>query len=192
MGSEGYNSSSSRRGPIHRHEPALYRLEAVFDGRAVRNEFSRGKLVEHDDILRKTIVVRKREVVVIGRLSNHWLGSQQPEHDIAASATCEWQFQDPTISALHLRIYSVLYDDTGDTEPLIFAEDLSSNGCYLNGVYIGRGRPAVLLSDGDCLKLSDKISLVVKCLPDPEPLSVFSSDQLREIEVSGEFQQTVH
>lgn len=43
---------------------------------------------------------------------------------------------------------------------MIYAEDLSSNGSYWNGALIGKGNGAILLSDGDELRISPRIKLV--------------------------------
>ena len=54
-----------------------------------------------------------------------------------------------------MRIYCVLFEqeDVSDIPPLVYAEDLSSNGTYWNGSLIGRGNGGVLLSDGDVLRI---------------------------------------
>lgn len=59
-----------------------------------------------------------------------------------------------------MRIYCVLFeqDDVSDIPPLVYAEDLSSNGTYWNGSLIGRGNGGVLLSDGDVLRIGPRHS----------------------------------
>ena len=70
---------------------------------------------------------------------------------------------DSTISNKHFRIYSVIYDpNSAEVEPLIYAEDLSTNGsrwlpklqCSEKPYTIGRSN-AFLLSDGDRILSSD-------------------------------------
>ncbi|KAL8903609.1 MAG: hypothetical protein Q9207_003811 [Kuettlingeria erythrocarpa] len=68
---------------------------------------------------------------------------------------------DPTISNLHLRIYSIRYD--ADIEPFVYAENLSNNGVeWLSEVgtsCVAAPIPkdkAVLLSDGDKLRFCDQ------------------------------------
>lgn len=55
-----------------------------------------------------------------------------------------------------MRIYSILFEQEqgSDIPPLVYAEDLSSNGTYWNGTLIGRVNGGVLLSDGDVLRVS--------------------------------------
>ena len=68
---------------------------------------------------------------------------------------------DPTVSNRHLKIYSVVHDLLSDSEiaPLVYAEDLSSNGSYWENSLIGRGNGAVLLSDSDKIRISPRICL---------------------------------
>ena len=68
------------------------------------------------------------------------------------------------MSNKHLKIYSIVYDKSSDVEikPLVYAEDISSNGSYWNGSLIGEGQGAVLLSDFDELRISPRISLVFR------------------------------
>ena len=79
-------------------------------------------------------------------------------------------FNDQTVSCRHLKIYSIVYDqdDLRDVKPLIYAEDLSSNGTYWNEALIGRGTSAILLSHGDRLRISPKITLQFHALLDYE------------------------
>ncbi|KAI9877518.1 MAG: hypothetical protein M1830_003714 [Pleopsidium flavum] len=75
---------------------------------------------------------------------------------------CDLIPDDPTVSNQHLRVYSILYDQDEDSDiaPLVYAEDLSRNGTYWNGALIGRGNGGVLLSNGDNLRISPRLSLV--------------------------------
>lgn len=84
------------------------------------------------------------------------------DRNLTGPNTCSQLFlDDPYVSARHLRIYTVVYDDNDSTEvdSLVYAEDLSRNGTYWNGTLIGRGNHGFLLSDGDVLKLSINVSL---------------------------------
>lgn len=71
-------------------------------------------------------------------------------------------FNDPGISNWHLLIYSVIYDpdDPSGVNPLVYAEDRSSNGTYWNGALIGKGNGGMLLSHADELRISPRITLV--------------------------------
>lgn len=62
-------------------------------------------------------------------------------------------------------------EEGSDIPPLVYAEDLSSNGTYWNGTLIGRGNGGVLLSDGDVLRVSPRLSFSYRgadpILPEP-------------------------
>ena len=75
-------------------------------------------------------------------------------------------FDDPTVSCYHLKIYSITYDqsDFNDIKPLVYAEDLSTNGSYWNDSLIGKGNSGVLLSDGDRIRLSPRITITFHAL----------------------------
>lgn len=69
--------------------------------------------------------------------------------------------EDPTVSNKHVRIYSVLFEDHdgSDIPPLVYAEDLSLNGTYWNGVRMTKGNGGVLLGEGDELRISPRLTL---------------------------------
>ena len=79
----------------------------------------------------------------------------------AVNSFSQLVFNDPAVSNWHLLIYSIVYDpdDPSGVKPLIYAEDRSSNGSYWNGALIGKGNGAVLLSDGDELRIGPRITL---------------------------------
>lgn len=181
-----FSSSAGSSIPIRRAEPYVCSFDAVFTGPQIRNEFSRnGGIVEHGQCAPLPVTMRRRDLLIVGRMSDTLLDSKHDGRDLPYQHVSEWQFRDPTMSNLHLRVYSIQFDDSGNTDALVFAQDLSSNGCYLNGVYMGRGRPAMLLSNGDSLKLSDRITLKIQCRPSPNLSEMFSDDQRREIEASS-------
>ncbi|KAK5942019.1 hypothetical protein PMZ80_005971 [Knufia obscura] len=65
------------------------------------------------------------------------------------------------MSHKHLRVYVIVFeDDDAEGEPLVYAEDLSRNGCHWNGSLMGKKSDAFLLSDGDRLRLTSQTSLV--------------------------------
>lgn len=77
---------------------------------------------------------------------------------------------DPTISNKHVRIYSVIYDET--TEPLVYAENLSRNGCswlqkrgFKYKKYSICKSNAFLLSDGDKIILCDWTTFIFRAVP---------------------------
>lgn len=98
---------------------------------------------------------------------------------------------DPTISNKHVRIYSVIYDET--TEPFVYAENLSRNGCYwlqkkgfrYEKHSIGKGS-AFLLSDGDKITMCDWNTFIFRVVPflqsGPQPEDLLDLKRL-EIEV---------
>lgn len=73
--------------------------------------------------------------------------------------------KDPVISNIHLRIYTIIFDRENPDEvaPLVYAQDLSMNGTSWNGYPMGKGRGSFLLSDGDVLQLSPRLSLHIRC-----------------------------
>ena len=72
---------------------------------------------------------------------------------------------DPVISNIHLRIYTIIFDRENPDEvaPLVYAQDLSMNGSSWNGYPMGKGKGSFLLSDGDVLQLSLRFSLHFCC-----------------------------
>ncbi len=47
-------------------------------------------------------------------------------------------------------------DEPSEIDTLVYAEDLSRNGTYWNGSFIGKGNGGFLLSEGDTLRLSNR------------------------------------
>ena len=80
-------------------------------------------------------------------------GAPSEEYCLSAS---QYVLGDPYASKRHVRIYSVVYENDEPTEvdTLVYAEDLSQNGTYWNGSFIGKGNGGFLLSDQDVLRLS--------------------------------------
>ncbi|KAE8360200.1 kinase-like domain-containing protein [Aspergillus caelatus] len=78
---------------------------------------------------------------------------------------CNHVVDDPVISNIHLRIYTIIFDRENPDEvaPLVYAQDLSMNGTSWNGYPMGKGKESFLLSDGDVLRLSPKLSLHFRC-----------------------------
>ena len=93
---------------------------------------------------------------------------------------------DPYVSAKHLRVYSIVYDDSDATEidTLVYAEDLSRHGTFWNGSFIGRGNGGFLLSPGDVLKLSAHVSFLFKNSGEANDVSQFDLIQENEMQVS--------
>ncbi|CRG87208.1 Protein VMS1 [Talaromyces islandicus] len=85
----------------------------------------------------------------------------------------EYTFDDLRVSARHLRIYTIVYDFENPLviDPLVYAQDLSLNGTFWNGLPIDKQNGgAVLLSDGDILRLSPESYLEFRCELADKPL----------------------
>lgn len=82
---------------------------------------------------------------------------------------------DPQISNRHIRIYSVVFDTAETSEvggeginPLVYAEDISTNGSWWNGQRMGCRCGSVLLSTGDVLTLANGLSLTYESKDEEE------------------------
>ncbi|RMZ86075.1 hypothetical protein DV737_g165, partial [Chaetothyriales sp. CBS 132003] len=84
----------------------------------------------------------------------------QPEPGWSNSSS-HWIIEGAQISRKHLRVYSVVYDadDPCEVDLLVYAQDLSQNGTFWNGSFIGKGNGGVLLSQDDTLKLAPNVFL---------------------------------
>ncbi|KAI5290493.1 hypothetical protein KEM54_001383 [Ascosphaera aggregata] len=90
-------------------------------------------------------------------------------------STSGFTIENPQISHKHIRIYSVVFDTAETSEvggegikPLVYAEDISSNGSWWNGQRMGYRRGSVLLSTGDVLTLADGLTLVYESKEEEE------------------------
>ena len=83
-------------------------------------------------------------------------------------------------------MYTIVYDTDAldDVPPLTYAEDLSRNGTYWNGVLIGKGNGGFLLSDGDVLRLSSKTTLTFHRSLFKSNVDIVDRLQLGEMEAS--------
>lgn len=70
-----------------------------------------------------------------------------------------------------------MYDE--EIEPLIYIEDLSSNGTYWNDSFLGRENEAALLCDGDRIRISPRLSYTFEAIRPLEPEPV---DDIQEAE----------
>ncbi|KIX09946.1 uncharacterized protein Z518_01027 [Rhinocladiella mackenziei CBS 650.93] len=96
---------------------------------------------------------------------------------------CQYVIDDPHISKRHVRIYTVVYENDGPNEvdTLVYAEDLSQNGTYLNGDFIGKGNGGFLLCDGDNLRLSRRTYLLFTAMTNGKTKESFDFVQEREM-----------
>jgi FHA domain len=92
-------------------------------------------------------------------------------------------FDDPTISNVHLKVYVIGFDEEDSVSPLVYAEDLSSNGTYWNGTFIGRANGAFLLSHGDEIRLSSTITLLFKSVLGSAEEAELEGIPMRDLEV---------
>lgn len=77
----------------------------------------------------------------------------------------QYVIEDPVISNKHLRIYTIIFDHENPEEiaPLVYAQDISSNGTLWNNNWIEKSNSSVLLSDGDILTLSGRFHILFQC-----------------------------
>ncbi|EXJ79912.1 CAMK/CAMK1 protein kinase [Capronia epimyces CBS 606.96] len=96
---------------------------------------------------------------------------------------CQYVLSDPYVSKRHVRIYTVVYENDEPTEvdTLVYAEDLSQNGTYLNGDFIGKGNGGFLLSDGDVIRLSRRTSLSFHVVNKSKSRATFDFIQEKEM-----------
>ncbi|RMZ83567.1 hypothetical protein DV738_g890, partial [Chaetothyriales sp. CBS 135597] len=101
---------------------------------------------------------------------------------------CHWIIEDPQISRKHLRIYSIVYDadDPSEVDVLVYAEDLSQNGTFWNGSFIGKGNGGFLLSQDDTLKLAKNVFLVFETHRSPDTSNCFDLVQEKEMRTFSE------
>jgi len=108
-----------------------------------------------------------------------------PAKSRASNSCSQFVIDDPYLSKRHLRIYTIIYenDEPSEVDTLVYAEDLSQNGTYWNGGFIGKGRGGFLLSDDDILRLSRHTYLVFTCITSCENKDTFDLTQELEMAV---------
>lgn len=82
---------------------------------------------------------------------------------------CQFQVTHPSCSNIHCRIYSVVFESC--YEPLIYCEDLSMNGTFLNGRLVGKGT-SVLLTHGDRIDIRPVASFAFYQVPSESALAL--------------------
>lgn len=89
------------------------------------------------------------------------------------------------VSNRHVRIYTVIYDEDSphSVAPLVYAQDISSNGTRWNG-YPMHGK-SFLLSDGDILTLVPEFQLLFESAANPD--KDFTKLQKNEMQVRRSF-----
>lgn len=124
------------------------------------------------------LAVYRDEEVFIGRDASKWYSK-------SLWCSCDTDFcsqlvvQDPTVSNKHCRVYSIVVDD--NIEPLVYIEDLSSNGTLWNGSFLGRGNEGALLCNGDKIRISPRISYTFESVrtSEPDPLDDIQESEIR-------------
>ena len=109
---------------------------------------------------------------MIGRDRKTWYDDSIFEAINAANLFSDVVLTDPTVSNQHLQIYTTIYTEDNRQRVFTYAKDLSTNGSYWrykygnhwNELLIGPGK-AVLLSDGDRVRLCDGSSFVFQSVP---------------------------
>lgn len=100
-----------------------------------------------------------------------------------------WRIEDPQLSRSQVRIHTVERSLTRTSLPavskhhLVFVEDLSRNGVYLNNRLLGKKSAMALISDGDVLRLTSQTSIAFEGITN-ESFTHFSLQQERELKVS--------
>ncbi|KAL8926746.1 MAG: hypothetical protein Q9208_002820 [Pyrenodesmia sp. 3 TL-2023] len=145
-----------------------------------------GEFIERSGRLDRARIyeIHEKEDFFVGRWSPSWY-HWQPQFICPTDAASHIHLQNPTISNVHLRIYSIRYDP--DIEPFVYAENLSNNGVeWLSVVDTSwvatsiQKNKAVLLSDGDRLRFCDQTTFTFETrLPASQLLT---STQQRENE----------
>ncbi|KAJ6107649.1 hypothetical protein N7523_008972 [Penicillium sp. IBT 18751x] len=84
------------------------------------------------------------------------------------TSICQYSSSHRFVSNKHVRIYTVIYDEySSDTvAPLVYAQDLSTNGTRWNG-YAMQGK-SFLLSDGDILTIVPEFQLLFESAASPQ------------------------
>ena len=75
-------------------------------------------------------------------------------------------------------------DDPSEIDVLVYAEDLSRNGTFWNGSFIGKGNGGFLLSQDDSLKLSQNVKLLFPSHRNLDAVPHFDLVQENEMKVS--------
>ena len=79
-------------------------------------------------------------------------------------------------------------DEPSEVGTLVYVEDLSQNGSYWNGSFIGKGNGGFLLSDEDVLRLSRRTYLVFTSISSRRATDAF--DYLQETEMAVRYFNT--
>lgn len=74
---------------------------------------------------------------------------------VGRNSACDEVFPHDFISGYHFRVYAIQFDTS--STPLVYCQDTSLNGTFLNGYLIGRGK-SVLLSHGDKISMCERIN----------------------------------
>lgn len=74
-------------------------------------------------------------------------------------------------------------DEPNEIDTLVYAEDLSQNGTYWNGSFIGKGNGGFLLTDEDVLRLSRHTYFVFTATSPSQNVRIFDHTQETEMKV---------
>ncbi|KAI9784941.1 MAG: hypothetical protein M1839_001136 [Geoglossum umbratile] len=95
---------------------------------------------------------------LVGRDPKHWYDRLRAVNGVTAHAQSNYVLSHAAVSNVHLRIYCIGHQFDEDP-PFVYCEDLSRNGTLWNSVAIGKGKGAVLLSEGDHISVCGIVNL---------------------------------
>ena len=127
---------------------------------------------------------------MIGRDSKTW--SDHSNHPVIdpADISSDIVLTDPTVSNQHVQVYTITYIEDNNQRIFTYAKDLSTNGSYWRykhgnhwkELLIGQGK-AVLLSDGDRVRLCNGSSFIFRNVPRgsqcPEGSSIIEDEDVK-------------
>lgn len=86
--------------------------------------------------------------IQLGKILGYFKNNYRELRAIRLTRNSNELFNNDSISGFHCKIYVVQFDPS--SAPMVYCQDTSLNGTYLNGQLIGRRR-TVLLSNRDCI-----------------------------------------
>lgn len=109
-------------------------------------------------------IIYSNDEVYIGRDKKRWYVLLYPTQWPLTQPHSQYVIEDPFISNIHLRIYTIVFDHDNpeDLAPLVYAQDISMNGTMWNDYPMGKGSGSFLLSSGDMLQLSPNSYLMFR------------------------------
>jgi hypothetical protein len=130
--------------------------------------------------------------------SDSWLAAFEANRLQLTDSCSQYSSTDPTVSNKHLHFHCIIFEEGGSEDyipPLVYVEDLSTNGTYLSRANsdlptakerrMSRREGKILLSSGDQLRVSPTLALRFRYSRTVIPNShCLKPGQLREAEVT--------